>query len=67
MSDVNDFLKQYSVVFDDDGSVTNCGRKACIELIMLARRIDKTRRFGDEFTGFMNIDEISDLKKSCKL
>lgn len=58
-----DFIKQYHIVFNSDGSVKTCGRKECIKLITLAEQI-MPDTYGDINTGFMNTVNIQKLYKT---
>ena len=55
------FLSVYTVVFDEQGYAKNCGRHACMELIVLANQIDKNVDHGNETTGMMNVPALRDL------
>lgn len=58
------FIEVFNEVFDNDLNVQKCGREKCKELILLARELDKTKDFGSIETGFMNIEELKNLKES---
>lgn len=59
-----DFLKVYSSVFNEDGSVKLCGREKCKDLIIACIVLsDNNTYFGDRETGMMNIENIQTLKK----
>ncbi|MBQ8218386.1 MAG: hypothetical protein IJZ79_03680 [Bacilli bacterium] len=60
MSTMAEFRKKYREVFDDTGNIKACGRKKCIELIELAKKV-QPGNYGDVKTGFINIDNINDL------
>ena len=55
------FKKLYKEVFNEDGSIKNCGRAKCIELIELSMSIKPNIDFGISKTGFMNKENIIDL------
>lgn len=60
---IEKILKQYKIVFNEDGSVKNCGRDNCIKLIELLTQMFPTVSFGNQNTGFMNIDIIHQTMK----
>ena len=60
------FLDIYSKVFNEDGSMKNCGRTVCIQLITLAEQLDETMQFGDKKTGFINIENMCILYNKIK-
>jgi len=53
--------KAYDKVFDAQGNVCACGRKACIALIEECEKIKPDTYFGDSKTGQMNIEAIKQL------
>ncbi|MBQ8806342.1 MAG: hypothetical protein IJZ68_07815 [Bacteroidaceae bacterium] len=55
------FLSVYTVVFDEQGYVKNCGRHACMELINLANQIAPGVDHGNAETGIMNVQSMRDL------
>lgn len=55
------FLNVYALVFDEQGYVKNCGRHACMELIMLANQIAPDIDHGNVETGMMNVQSMRDL------
>lgn len=57
------FLTQYKEVFNEDGTVKNCGRTKCQKLISLAMQLEKheDRYFGNDRTGMMNVEHIQEL------
>lgn len=60
MRDVNSLYKQ---VFTANGEVKAVGREKCKELIVACRELYKEKyledvNFGDEDTGFMDVDKI---------
>lgn len=61
----NNFFSCYNEVFNEDGSVKNCGRRKCIDLMILAEKLcpdAKPDEFGCKITGFMNEDKLHELK-----
>ncbi len=48
----------YDQVFNSDGSVKNCGKDKCIELICALKDKCVGIDFGNQNTGMMNIREI---------
>lgn len=54
-------LKFYDKVFNKDGSVKNCGRDTCRQLIVEANIAEPGVRHGDVETGYMYIDLIQNL------
>ena len=54
------FMCLYKEVFNQDGEIMRCGRSKCKELIITARAIDNSRRYGDN-NGFMNVNDIKAL------
>ena len=59
-----ELINVYNEVFDSDGNVMACGRKKCMELIRICQTIDNTMDYGDENTGFINIENIKNLHAS---
>lgn len=57
---VQNILKQYKVVFNDDGTVKNCGREECKKLIIMLNKTFLNKKFGNEDTGFMNVSNINE-------
>ena len=49
----------YERVFDDEGNVKACGRKACQELMMALERFVGTS-CDDKENGYMNIPAVKD-------
>lgn len=49
----------YERVFDDEGNVKACGRRACQELMMALERFVGTS-CGDKENGYMNIPAVKD-------
>ncbi len=61
------FLEIYAKVFNEDGSIKNCGRTVCIQLISLAQQLsDATIDFGNVDTGFINIEPMQKLYEKIK-
>lgn len=54
----------YEKVFDAQGNVRACGRKACVELIEECEREQPYTYFGDTKTGRMNIEAIKEVINS---
>ena len=58
-------IKAYNAVFDEDGQIKNCGRDACIELIVLMGKYT-TQNVGDEATGKIEIEAMkAEYSKIC--
>lgn len=55
------FFELYHMVFDKSGSVRNCGRNTCKNLIIAANRIDSSVYFGNVNTGVMDVEAIQEL------
>lgn len=55
------FLEIYAKVFNDDGSIKNCGRTVCIQLISLAKQLGTDTDYGNVDTGFINIEPMQKL------
>ena len=69
VTDVLEDLKhQYNVVFDEDGNVKACGRKACSKLIELCEMATNGQMdFGNKETGMMNVELIKlTVSSLCK-
>lgn len=62
MGDMRTFLEDYDKVFTSDGEIKNCGRGACIDLILSASKINPFVSYGDSFTGIMNVENIKKLR-----
>lgn len=60
---LDNFKTLYNEVFDKNNEVKVCGREKCKNLIKLASTIKPNIDFGDENTGFMNIDNMIQLRK----
>lgn len=60
---LNNFKTLYNEVFNKNNEVKACGREKCKNLIKLASTIKPNIDFGDENTGFMNIDNMIKLRK----
>ena len=63
MQSIQKFKELYESVFDNNNSITACGREKCKQLILCCEKIDKGTNFGDATTGFMNIENVVALKK----
>lgn len=58
----NDFLESYSMVFAPNGEIKECGRDACINLILKCLELDDSGvDYGNVATGFLNIDAVKQL------
>ena len=55
------FLEIYAKVFNEDGSIKNCGRTVCIQLISLAKQLGTDTDYGNTDTGFINIETMQKL------
>lgn len=55
------FLEIYAKVFNEDGSIKNCGRTVCIQLISLANQLGTDTDYGNADTGFINIETMQKL------
>ena len=55
------FLEIYAKVFNEDGSIKNCGRTVCIQLISLAKQLGTDTDYGNADTGFINIETMQKL------
>ena len=59
------FLSKYETCFYENGGVKNCGRDACIELIVVSQDLGKKLgvkdSYGDIHSGYMNIENIAFL------
>lgn len=53
-----EIIEAYKKVFDEDGNVQLCGREKCKNLIRILKQQIPEVNFGDEETGFMNIENI---------
>lgn len=52
-------LKQYDIVFDNDGNIKACGRIECRNLIRMCENYTGSLgKYGNAETGFMNVEEI---------
>lgn len=60
---LDNFKTLYNEVFDKNNEVKACGREKCKNLIKLASTIKPNIDFGNENTGFMNIDNMIQLRK----
>lgn len=60
---LDNFKTLYNEVFNKNNEVKACGREKCKNLIKLASTIKPNIDFGDENTGFMNIDNMIKLRK----
>lgn len=58
------FVKLYTEVFDEKGSIKACGRVKCMELIKTAVELDGKTKYGNLKTGFMNVDNLKALYES---
>lgn len=62
---VNEFKEKYLDVFDKNGNVKPCGRKACVDLMELANQI-RNDDYGNIKTGFLNIENIKKVYSEVK-
>lgn len=60
---IENFKNLYNEVFDDDNKIKAYGREKCKNLIKSASLIKPNIYFGDEKTGFINIENMTKLKK----
>ena len=60
---MEEFKLLYNDVFNNDGSIKNCGRTKCIQLIELSMKLKPNIDFGNIRTGFLNIENIIALYK----
>ena len=60
------FLEIYAKVFNEDGSIKNCGRTVCIQLISLAKQLGTDADYGNTDTGFINIEPMQKLYEQIK-
>lgn len=58
---IEDFKEQYNKVFDTEGTIKLCGREETKKLIRLAKELKPDVDFGNESTGFLNIDNIKSV------
>ena len=56
-------LEQLNVVLDENGHPKACGRENCKKVIHLAEILRPGVDFGDVETGYMNVENLFDLKK----
>ena len=65
---LEDLKSQYNIVFDENGNVKACGRKACSNLIELCEMATNGQMdFGNKETGMMNVELIKlTVKSLCK-
>lgn len=62
----SEFLKRYTDVFNDDGTVKACGRDKCTLLLIECYKVEKNTYFGDVKNGFMNVENVLGLVKRLK-
>ena len=55
------FKEKYHEVFDDNGNIKPCGRLITKELISMCMSIEHNTDFGNDKTGFMNVENIKKL------
>lgn len=58
---IEEFKEQYNKVFNTDGTVKLCGREETKKLIELAKELKPDIDFGNESTGFLNVDNIKSV------
>lgn len=58
---VDKFASAYNEVFNQDGTVKNCGRSKCSELIEIGNRISYST-CGNATSGIMDIEELHRLR-----
>lgn len=56
-------IELYNEVFNSDGTVKNCGKDKCTELIIAMKGKYKGKNFGDVRSGMMNVKEIQEVYK----
>lgn len=62
MAKEKDFLSIYSKVFALDGTITACGRSACLDLIYKCCELgDANVNYGNTITGFIEISAVKSL------
>lgn len=55
------FKNKYNQVFDKNGNISPCGRSVTRELILICEELDSSGNFGNDETGFMEIENIQNL------
>ena len=55
------FKEKYHEVFDNNGNIKPCGRIITKELISICMSIEPNTDFGNDKTGFMNVENIKKL------
>lgn len=66
MWSMQEFEKTYNQVFDEHGNVKFCGRDVTRRLIHLCQQVDTNTDFGNQETGFMNVENIKRLRESLE-
>lgn len=61
---MEEFLKLYEKVFNENNNIKICGRQNCINLIEAAQKIEPNIDFGNVKTGFMNTQNLKNLKEN---
>lgn len=56
-----EIIKLYKEIFDSEGNVRAVGREKCKKLISLLSEANKDIDFGNEETGFMNVENIKNF------
>lgn len=62
-NDNEKFKKAYEDVFDISGFCKDSSKKKCQKLIMLAKKIDSKKNYGDQNSGIMNVNALRELYK----
>lgn len=64
-------IELYKQVFNEDGTVKQCGREKCKKLIRMCQNLNKDIDFGSIESGMMNVENIKKfietLRKSWKI
>ena len=62
--DKTEFNEKYNNVFNDNGTIKNCGREKCKDLIIACMVLSKNNSnyFGNPDTGMMNVPNIQQFK-----
>lgn len=61
--EVSKLVKKYHVVFNNEGDIKPCGRKACQDLILTCSQMEPNENFGNLNTGIMNVEAIKKFVK----
>lgn len=57
------FKESYEAVFNEDGTIKNCGREACKRLIEACKKKDPETDFGDVNTGKICLSNLDVIRK----